>query len=323
MSEAKAEAPVIEAGSVDDVIAQMESRGDFELETPEDKQEAPATEEATAEDEAEAKSDEETTETPEEIEPPADEQMISYENDAGEKVEVSLNDALDSHGKLEELTARNVELETQAQTMPEQVKTLAINLESTLGQYQQELETALSFFGQGDINVPEPDRSLLDTDPMAYQEALNNRDKQIAQQTELRQEHTRISSEKNKYTQQLQENYQQEQINEIKTFWPEVVSNKDTYTGVKSFLGEYGFTPEESASVIDSRQMKMVKELMELKADKNKASGDVKKAMKIVRNNPTLVKRGAKAPAQSTNQNAKARLKKSGSIDDAVASFLG
>lgn len=334
MSEAKIE---LESGTTEsDVVDQLEELGMLDIGTDEAQAKEPAkNDEAEAKEEVETSDadDEQETEEVENKDDEAaeeakeDEQVIEYQNEAGETVELSLSDALESHGKVEKLTERNTELETQAQLMPEQIKTIAMSMETTLGQYQQELETAISFFGEGDIKVSEPDRSLLDPnsakyDPEKYQDELISRDKQVSQQTELRQEHTRISGEKNKYTQQLQENYRQEQINKTNVFWPEVVSNKDTYDGVKSFLGEYDFTPEEAASVIDSRQLKMVKELMELKADKKKAKGDVKKAMKIVVNNPKLTKRSAKAPHTTKDQNAMNRLNKSGSDKDGVAAIL-
>lgn len=319
MSEATAEALEIESGSVDSVVEQMEKRGDFELEQPKEELEAaPEAEEATEEVEATAEDEAEAEET----EAPADDQMISYENDEGETVEVSLNDALDSHGKLETMTARNIELETQAQAMPEQVKTVLTSLDNTLGQYQQELEDILMLTDNGDPQAP--DRALLDTDPMAYQDQLIANDKQAAQKQELRQRIGAIQNERMQYNQQIQESFLQEQDNEINTFWPDVISNKETRKELlNGLLSEYGFTEQESSQVVDHRQMRLLKDLIEFKAAKTKTSGDVKKAMKIVRNNPTLVKRGTKAPAVSKNQNSRARLKKSGSIDDAVALLMG
>jgi hypothetical protein len=333
MSEANTETPEIESGSVDSVINQMEQRGDFELEQPE---EVAAVEETAEEVEA-APDDAETAEVEEEA--PADEQMIAYENEEGEQVEISLNDALDSHGKLETMTARNAELETQAQTMPENVKTVLSSLDNTLGQYQQELEDILKLTADDDENntpekqiaaLAEADRSLVDIDPMGYQDQLRERDKKViairnqaSQKIELRQRIGAIQNERMQYNQQMQESYLQEQANEINKFWPDVLSNKDTRGEVLGLLGEYGFTEDESGAVTDHRQLKLLKDLLEFKAAKTKTSGDVKKAMKIVRNNPTLVKRGTKAPATSKNQNSMARLKKSGSIDDAVNLLMG
>jgi hypothetical protein len=86
---------------------------------------------------------------------------------------------------------------------------------------------------------------------------------------------------------------------------------------------EYGYAPEEISAIVDHRAIRVLsdaRKYREIVAGKSKA---VEKASKHKRTQP--MKAGGKKAGSSKKElrNKQSRLKKSGSIDDAVALILG
>lgn len=164
--------------------------------------------------------------------------------------------------------------------------------------------------------------TLRQTDPVAYlqqKEAERERQDQLAK---IADEQTRVAA----LAQQEQETARAEiektevvRLHQALPSWDdEKVAGKEK-SEIVSYLGEMGFTPEETSQVVDHRLVLMLRDAV---AGRALRKGKGPNAKKLAKTRPMMKKagtsrRGAKAPNVRKSQ-ADARLSKSGSMEDAI-----
>jgi len=171
-----------------------------------------------------------------------------------------------------------------------------------------------------------PDLAMLDTDPIGYVEA-NARFEQdmMAYQNEMAQ-FQQVHNDQLHAQNLALEAHRNQEMTRLLEIMPEL---KDPNKGklikeeILSAGNEYGYAPEEISAIIDHRAIRVLsdaRKYREIVAGKSKA---VEKASKHKRTQP--MKAGGKKAGSSKKElrNKQSRLKKSGSIDDAVALILG
>mgnify|MGYP001563356149 FL=1 len=171
-----------------------------------------------------------------------------------------------------------------------------------------------------------PDLAMLDTDPIGYVEA-NARFEQdmMAYQNEMAQ-FQQVHNDQLHAQNLALEAHRNQEMTRLLEIMPEL---KDPSKGklikeeILSAGNEYGYAPEEISAIVDHRAIRVLsdaRKYREIVAGKSKA---VEKASKHKRTQP--MKAGGKKASSSKKElrNKQSRLKKTGSIDDAVALILG
>lgn len=237
----------------------------------------------------------------------------------GEEVEVTLDDLKRSYsgqGKIQKGMQEAAEMRKQAQAAQQQAMQIAQQMNAM---YQQRME-------KGVLAQPEPpSRELFDSDPIGYMEAKMDYDAKLAEFQQQEQEQQYI--QQMNAQQQMAAN-QQRLAQEAERLKEQIPELRDAKTA-SQFLGklvqagtsDYGFTEEEVRNISDSRAMLVLRDAMRWRESQSKKSQVEKKAQKA---RPVIKPQAKKVrdPNQKKLRDAKARLKKSGRIDDAADLLL-
>jgi hypothetical protein len=171
-----------------------------------------------------------------------------------------------------------------------------------------------------------PDISLLDTDPIGYVEQ-NARFEQdmMAYQYET-QQFQQVQNDQLHAQNLALEAHRNQEMTKLLEIMPDL---KDPSKGkvmrdqMLSVGTEYGYGPEEISAIVDHRAIRVLEDARkyrEIVAGKSKA---VAKASQKKRSQPLRAGSKKAGSSQKELRNKQGRLKKSGSIDDAVAMILG
>lgn len=171
-----------------------------------------------------------------------------------------------------------------------------------------------------------PSRELFDSDPIGYMEAKLNYDEQVSYYNMQQQQFVQLNRQQQEAQQAATQAYLQQEMKALTERVPELADPK-LAPKVRDALvrtgGEYGFQPEEIANIQDSRAVHVLRDAMkyrEILAGKKKADEKANPANRRTR----PVKAGAKrteTKGQKFKQQ-KAKLRQSGSIDDALGLIL-
>jgi hypothetical protein len=171
-----------------------------------------------------------------------------------------------------------------------------------------------------------PSRDMFENDPlgymdqkMKYDEAKENYDKDIAAYQQVSQQNTQAE-------QHAKQTYLKREMQELQRVIPEF-SDAEKAREIKGRLVEigsknYGYSAEEIGQVMDHRALKVLHDAMkyqEIIAGKSKAVKKTKKAKKVIK---AGAKRTNKPNAGKVRERQKAKLRGSGSIDDALGLIL-
>ena len=234
----------------------------------------------------------------------------------GEEVSVTLDDLKRSYsgqGKIQKGMQEAAEMRKQAQAQAQQVAQAAQAIQAMYQKVQQE----------GFVKPPEePSRELFDSDPIGYMEAKMQYDEGMKafneQQVQLRQQQA--------YAQQMQAQEQQVRLTqEMEKLTEKIPEFKDPERAgkfkedlVKTANEFYGYAPEDLQGVTDHRALMVLADAMRWRksqANKSKAEQKASKARPVIK---PQAKRTAD-PKRKQVQQSKSKLKKSGSVDDALA----
>ena len=281
-----------------------------EVETEEDSEVEYSEEEYSDEDDTEEESTEYDDE-PDQSEP----STIRVKVD-GEEVDVTLDDLKRSYsgqGKIQKGMQEAAEMRKQAQAQAQQVAQAAQAIQAMYQKVQQE----------GFVKPPEePSRELFDSDPIGYMEAKMQYDEGMKafneQQVQLRQQQA--------YVQQMQAQEQQARLTqEMEKLTEKIPEFKDPERAgkfkedlVKTANEFYGYAPEDLQGVTDHRALMVLADAMRWRksqANKSKAEQKASKARPVIK---PQAKRTAD-PKRKQVQQSKSKLKKTGSVDDALA----
>ena len=287
-----------------------------------------------SEDESEEESEEETDEEEQQsietlkdlaeaLELPLEEVMTNLKTTVkvnGEETSVTLKEAFDGYQKDADYRQKTTELSTQRKAHEEQVTGARKELENQLlqvGQLMQALEKAV---------VPELDQTQLqflkETDPQAYLIQSQERTERLNQFKQLQQ----LAANQFAHNQQQLAQQQQAQMQEVFVKASEELKTRipDWGEDVKKSLDGYlmseafGYTDQELSQVMDPRLIEIAHKAMLYDQQSKKA----KVAEKKVKTLPKIQPKGSVSqskPSSKKLQAAKARLKKTGSVEDAAA----
>ena len=171
-----------------------------------------------------------------------------------------------------------------------------------------------------------PDIALLDTDPIGYVEQNARYEQDMAAYQSEMAQFQQVQNDQLHAQNLALEAHRNQEMSKLLEIMPDL---KDPSKGkamkeqILSAGNEYGYSPEEISAIVDHRAIRVLEDARkyrEIVAGKSKA---VEKATQKKRTQP--LKAGSKKVSSSQKElrNKQNRLKKSGSIDDAVALILG
>jgi len=318
------ENPLLEGGEVEEEEA---LEGEVATEDEEDDEESSESEEKA---ESEKETDDEAQESIETLSDLAEALELSEEEVManlkttvkvnGEEMTVTLKEAFDGYQKDADYRQKTTELSIQRRTLEEQTAGARQQLQEQLtqaGQLMQALQQAVV----PDLN-PQEMEYLKQADPQSYLIKMQEHQERVNQFNQIRQQGA------NQYAQNQQQLTQQQetQRQEIMTRAAEEIQvripdwGKEVATATDNYLmGEgYGYTAEELSQVIDPRLIEIAHKARLYDEQSKKADIVTKKVKTLPKVQPKGALKSVKASSGKL-KSAKARLRKSGSIDDAAS----
>lgn len=236
----------------------------------------------------------------------------------GEEVAVTLEDLKRSYsgqGKIQKGMQEAAEARKAAEQAFQQSAAMAQQLTAMYQQVQRE----------GFVRPPqEPDRAMMGPDPIGYMEAkakyeddlkaFNNQQQQMAQMRQMQQAQN----------QQMQQQKLAQEMEILKEKVPEF-GDAEKATKLRDSLvrtgGDYGYSQDELAGITDHRALMVLRDAMRWRQSQAKRS-QVEQKAKGAR--PVIKPQAKKTqdPKRKQAQQSRSKLKKSGSIDDALGLIM-
>jgi len=191
---------------------------------------------------------------------------------------------------------------------------------------RQQLSSLLYQAQSGQIAQPPipPSRELFNNDPIGYMEAKLSYDEALQTYQNQQYQIQQVTEQQNQQMQIAQQQYLQGEMQRLAQAIPEF-SDAKTASKLKEDLVQFGsklgYSEAELSEVMDHRAILVLQKAMkydQLVEGKSKATQKASNARPVVK--PGTKKTGRTGAAKQ-RQNAQARMKKTGSIDD-VAKFL-
>lgn len=307
-------------GTIESAIASLIQPEEPETEEIEGYEEEEETEEPEAEDD----SDEDEYEADEDEEDAEEDD----ENSAPELYTVKVN------GKEEQVSLEDLKRGYSGQQYVQQGMQEAANLRkqaeqtfnALMAERQQLNQAYQQIISGGVVQPPQaPDKSLFESDPIGYMEAKMKYDDDVVAFNNQNAYMQQVMQQQSAAEQQAQQAYLQSELQMLKTAVPEFADPKqapklrDAIMNVGQKV--YGYSPEEIGTVMDHRALRVLRDAIkyqELMGGKDQA----KKTKVVPKSRP--VRGGAKKSDSNVKavRERKSRLKKSGSIDDALGLIL-
>lgn len=238
----------------------------------------------------------------------------------GEEVQVSLDDLKQGYSG-QQYVQKGMQQAAEQRKEAEAVYEALLNERQQVQKLYQQLQS-------GELGAPPtpPSRELFDNDPLGYMDQKMKYDEAKESYDKKAGEYQKVIQQNTEAEQRAKQAYLQREMEQLKVAIPEF-SDKGKAKEIQGKLIEvgakhYGYTPEEIGQVMDHRALKVLyhatkyQEIVEGKA----------KAVKKTKKAKTVVKAGAKKsnkpqPAK-IRKRQEAKLKNSGSIDDALGLIL-
>ena len=325
-------------GSIESAIESIIAPTEEVIETTEE--ETQATEETTEVEETAESEEEEVTETEDDLDESESDDEDEYElDDDNDQVEDAVQDAPSNitvkvDGKDVEVTLdelkqgysgqkyvqKGMQEAAQQRKEAEGVYQALLNERKQINELYQQLQQG----GVAQAPTP-PSRELFESDPIGYMEQKLSYDESKAAYDNQMAQLQQVSNQSTQAERVAKQTYLKQEMQTLQQKIPEFAdSNKASK--IKDRLVQvgrehYGYTPEEIGQVMDHRAIQVLHDAMkyrDIMSGKAKAVAKTKKARPIV-------KAGAKKvndSATKVRKRQKAKLQKSGSIDDALGLIL-
>jgi len=201
-------------------------------------------------------------------------------------------------------------------------------LEATKAQLAQQQEQVLQMaqqVQQGGLQAPTPpNKELFDNDPIGYMEEKIKYDEAVQQYNTKVGELRQVAQQRQQENETQRQSYLQEQARLLAEHIPDII-HPEKGDKIKKDLIEtgvsYGFSEDEMANVIDHRYVRTLHDATKWRQlQKNRAKAKAKGE-----NVKPVVKAGAKRRNDTqavTRSKAQQKLRKSGSIDDALSLMI-
>jgi len=197
--------------------------------------------------------------------------------------------------------------------------------ETQLAQYEQEILQAYNAVKSGtNLQMPTPpSEDLLAKDPIGYLEADVRYKRELAEYQQNLQQIQRISAQNQQRQAEAQRQFVEEQKRLLAERLPEFGNPETRETAAKKIVEtaqRYNFTQEEMVGLTDMRYVLALNDAMKY----HELMAQRKSAQKKVQQKPATppIRAGAKKtaePANTARKKAQQRLKRTGSIDDAIS----
>lgn len=310
-------------GTIESAIAKLIQPEELEVEETEGELEEDQ-EQPEAEDEPESENDDDESE-PEEDEEDAEEdeedstpELYTVKVD-GKEVQVSLEDLKRGYSG-QQYVQKGMQEAAQLRKQAEEAYAALMAERQQVNQVIQQVQQ-----GQLMPQPKEPDRSLFESDPIGYMEAKMKYDDDLAAYQGQQMQVQQFLQQQSYAEQQAQQVYLQQELEKLKSTVPEFADPKlaskarDELIQVGSEV--YGYAPEEIGMVMDSRAIRVLRDAAKYQA-MMRGKKDAAKLKTAPKSRP--VKGGAKRTDSNVKavRERKSRLKKTGSIDDALGLIL-
>ena len=239
---------------------------------------------------------------------------------AGEEIEVTEDDLIKSYQMEADYTKKSQKLSQDRKVVEANIAKIQESIE-VRNEYAQKLEQVSQVLNE-EFDSSEDLEQLRENDPVSF--AVK-----IAERTENQKKLNVINQERQKVMQEQQhaqqQHMQQTVANESKKLLEIIPEFSDKVKGeqIKKDIRSYGltngFTEQEMSAVYDSRHVLMLNKAMKYDRIMKSKAGTVKKVSKA----PKTISKGKKISNSTAaiQQKQRARLKSSGSVEDAVSVF--
>ena len=282
------------------------------------------TDEEVLEEEVEEESEDEpeATEEEDEVEEVEDEPEVkTYKvKAAGEEVEVTEDDLIKSYQMEADYTKKSQKLSEDRKVVEANIAKIQESI-AVRNEYAQKLDQVSQVLNE-EFDSNEDLEQLRENDPVSF--AVK-----IAERTENQKKLNVINQERQKVMQEQQlaqqQHMQQTVANESKKLvelmpeFSDKVKGEQIKKDIRSYGLTNGFTEQEMSAVYDSRHVLMLNKAMKYDQIMKSKAGTVKKVSKA----PKTINKGKKVSNSQAaiHQKQRARLKSSGSVEDAVSVF--
>ena len=282
------------------------------------------TDEEVLEEEVEEESEDEpeATEEEDEVEEVEDEPEVKIYKvkAAGEEVEVTEDDLIKSYQMEADYTKKSQKLSEDRKVVEANIAKIQESI-AVRNEYAQKLEQVSQVLND-EFDSSEDLEQLRENDPVSF--AVK-----IAERTENQKKLNVINQERQKVMQEQQlaqqQHMQQTVANESKKLvelmpeFSDKVKGEQIKKDIRSYGLTNGFTEQEMSAVYDSRHVLMLNKAMKYDQIMKSKAGTVKKVSKA----PKTINKGKKVSNSQAaiHQKQRARLKSSGSVEDAVSVF--
>ena len=271
--------------------------------------------------------DDEETEEDDENEYEDAEQDDESEDPVGELYTVKV-DGEDKQVTLEELKRgwSGQQYVQKGMQQAAEVKKEAENVYYALMQERQNLANLVQQVQSGQNLTPptEPDSAMFDADPIGYMEAKIQYDNQMKQYQQNIGQVQAVMQQQSEAEQVARAEYAKQEAQRLVQVIPELAdagkAGKFKENLVRTATDVYGYTPEEIAGISSHRDFLVLRDAMKYR---EMMSGKKDVQSKVQKAKPAM-KPGAKRVSTKSDaaRKQKDRLKKSGSIDDALALIM-
>jgi len=237
----------------------------------------------------------------------------------GNEVEVTLDELKQGYSG-QKYVQKGMQEAAQQRKEAEGVYQALLNERKQISELYQQLQQG----GVAQAPTP-PSRELFDSDPIGYMEQKMNYDESKSKYDQQMAHLQSVSNQNSEAEKVAKQTYLKQEMQTLQEKIPEFAdSNKASK--IKERLVQvgrehYGYTPEEIGQVMDHRAIQVLHDAMKYR---DVMSGKAKAVAKTQKARP-IVKSGAKKVNDSVakvRKRQKAKLKKSGSIDDALGLIL-
>lgn len=266
--------------------------------------------------------EEETLEPEEEVEEVEEEPEVkTYKvKAAGEEVEVTEDDLIKSYQMEADYTKKSQKLSEDRKVVEANLAKIQESI-AVRNEYAQKLDQVSQVLNE-EFDSDEDLEQLRENDPVSF--AVK-----IAERTENQKKLNIINQERQKVMQEQQlaqqQHMQQTVANESKKLvelmpeFSDKVKGEQIKKDIRSYGLQNGFTEQEMGAVYDSRHVLMLNKAMKYDQLMKSKAGTVKKVSKA----PKTISKGKKISNSqaAVQQKQRARLRSSGSVEDAVSVF--
>ena len=289
-------------------------------ETVEEVDEETLEEEVEEESEDEPEATEETDEEVEEVEDDEPEVKTYQVKAAGETIEVTEDDLIKSYQMEADYTKKSQKLSQDRKVVEANIAKIQESI-AVRNEYAQKLDQVSQVLNE-EFNSDEDLEQLRENDPVSFAVKIAERTENQKKLNIINQERQKVMQEQQIAQQQhMQETVANEskKLVELMPEFSDKVKGEQIKKDIRSYGLSNGFTEQEMSAVYDSRHVLMLNKAMKYDQIMKSKAGTVKKVSKA----PKTVSKGKKISNSQAaiQQKQRARLKSSGSVEDAVSVF--